>query len=57
MANKRTKLSRAAWVFDVVLNLRQKEIPEQNLVRSMTLLQYLLSFVPTLDNLQSLQWA
>ena len=57
MANKRTKLSRAAWVFDVVLNLRQKEIPEQNLVRSMTLLQYLLNFVPTLDNLQSLQWA
>ena len=48
--------SRATWEFDVVLNLKQQEIPEQKRPRSMTSLQYLLSFAPTLDNFKTFQW-
>ena len=48
-ATKHGKLLRAAWKFGVVLNLRQKEIPNKKLP---TLLQYLHNYVPSLGNLK-----
>ena len=49
---KRGKFSRAAWEFEVVLNSRQREIAKQKLSKSITFLQYLLNFAPTLGNLK-----
>ena len=49
---KRGKFSRAAWEFEVVLNSRQREIAKQKWSKSITFLQYLLNFAPTLGNLK-----
>ena len=42
-------------LFDVVLNSRQWEVPEQKLSQILTLLEYFLTFAPMLDNFRSFQ--
>ena len=55
-ATKSGIFSRAAREFDVARNSRHRKSQSKNIARSMTSLQYLLNFAPTLDNLKSFQW-
>ena len=48
--------ARAPWEFDDMLNSRHEEIQKQKVSTTLTSLQYLLKFAPTLDNLKSCQW-
>lgn len=49
---RRGEFLRATWEFEVVLNLGQQEITE----KTMTSLQYLPNFAPTVGNFKSFQW-
>ena len=51
-ATKRGKISRASWEFDVVLNSRQKEIPELKLWQMYDIASIFTQFPATLEQLK-----